>query len=145
MPNLATVLKEEITRLARKEVKAGTGAIRNANSQYRRSIAHLKRQVDALAQKVAYLESQERKRSTTAIPETLAEGRRFSRRGLKAHRNKLGLSAADYADLVGVSAQTVYSWERGKSKPRDLRLATLVAIRDVGKRDAWKRLEVLHG
>ena len=145
MPNVATVLKEEITRLARKEVKAGTGALRKANSQYRRDIAHLKRQVDALTQKVAYLERQERKRATTAIPGTLADGRRFSRQGLKAHRKKLALSAADYADLVGVSAQTVYSWEQGNSKPRDLQLAALVAIRDVGKRDARKRLELLPG
>lgn len=145
MPNIATMLKQEITRLARKETKTGTDALRKANTQYRHDIAQLKRQVDGLAQRVAYLERQERERATTAVPETLAQGRRFSRQGLKTHRNKLGLSAADYADLVGVSAQTVYSWEQGQSKPRDLQLAALVAVRDLGKRDAIKRLEMLHG
>ena len=144
MSNIATVLKEEITRLARKELKAGTSVIRKANSQYRRDIASLKRQVSELTKRVAYLERRERQPANTAAPEKLAEGRRFSRQGLKTHRDKLGLSAADYADLVGVSAQTVYNWEQGKSKPRDAQLAALVAVRDLGKRDAWKRLELLH-
>ncbi len=79
----------------------------------------------------------------------LDECRRVIRRGGKMVFSVVsispGLSAADYADLVGVSAQTVYSWEQGKSKPRDTQLAALVAVRDLGKRDAWKRLELLNG
>ncbi len=73
------------------------------------------------------------------------EGKRFSRRGLKTHREKVGLSAADYAKLVGVSAQTIYNWERGTSKPRQEQFASLIAVRDLGKREAWKRLELLEG
>ena len=46
MPNIAAMLKQEITRLARKEVKAQTEAIRKANAQYRRDVAHLKRVVN---------------------------------------------------------------------------------------------------
>ena len=34
------------------------------------------------------------------------------------HRTKLGLSASDYAKLVGVHPITIYSWEQGKTKPR---------------------------
>ena len=48
MPNIATVLKQEISRLARKEAKALTAATKKAGSQYRRDIAELKRQVKAL-------------------------------------------------------------------------------------------------
>ena len=58
---------------------------------------------------------------------------------------KLGLSAADYATLVEVSAQTIYNWERGKSKPQEQQLASLLAVRDLGKREALKRLELLEG
>ena len=145
MPNIAAVLKEEITRLARKEVNARTSVIRKANAQYRRDIAQLKRQAEALSKQVAYLERQERKRASKRVPETTAEGRRFSPRGLKTHRQKVGLSAADYGKLVGVTAQTVYNWEQGKSKPRDEQLAALVAVRDLGKREALKRLELLEG
>lgn len=145
MPNIAAVLKEEITRLARKEVNAQTRVIRKANAQYRRDIAELKRQAAALSRQVAYLERQERKRAVQGAPESDVEGRRFSPRGLATHRRKVGLSAADYATLVGVSAQTVYNWERGKSKPQAQQLAALVSVRGLGKREALKRLELLAG
>ena len=145
MPNIATVLKQEITRLARKEVNAQTQTIRKSSAQYRRDIAQLKRQANALSKRVAYLEQQERKRASKRAPGASTEGRRFSSRGLRTHREKLGFSAAEYAGLVGVSAQTIYNWESGKSKPRDEQLGSLVAVRDLGKREALKRLELLEG
>ena len=145
MPSIAALLKQEITRLARKEVKMQTEAIRRANVHYRRDIAQLKRQVGGLLKQVAYLERQERKRAAKGVPGASVEGRRFSSGGLKTHREKVGLSAADYGMLVGVTAQTVYNWEHGKSKPRDEQLAVLVAVRELGKREAVKRLELLEG
>jgi DNA-binding transcriptional regulator YiaG len=145
MPNVATLLKQEIIRLARREVNAQTKAIRKANAQYRRDIAHLKRQAAALSKQVTYLERQERKRASKKVPAANTEGRRFSARGLKTHRAKRGLSAADYATLVGVTAQTIYSWEQGKSKPRAGQFASLVAVRDFGQREALRRLELLEG
>ena len=145
MPNIATLLKQEITRLARKEVNAQTRAMRKAAAQHRRDIAALKRQVNALSKQVAYLERQERKRASRRAPRASTEGRRFSSRGLRAHREKLDFSAAEYAKLVGVSAQTIYNWEYGKSKPRDEQLGALVAVRELRKREALKRLELLEG
>ncbi len=144
MSTLVSVLKHEITRLARKEVAAGTGVLRKANAQYRRDIAQLKRGADALSKQVAYLERQEKKRAGQPVSAAKAEGKRFSRHGLKSHRERVDLSAADYAKLVGVSAQTIYSWEQGKSKPRDEQLASLVAVRGLGKREAQKRLQLLE-
>ena len=145
MPNIAAVFRQEIVRLARKEAKTQTEAIRKANAQYRRDIAKLKRQAAGLSRQVAYLEQQERQRAARGVPQANVEGKRFSPRGLKTRREKLGLSAADYAALVGVSAQTIYNWEQGKSKPRGEQLASLVAVRDLGKREALKRLELLEG
>ncbi len=145
MPSIAAVLKQEITRLARKEVKSQTEAIRKASAQYRRDIAQLKRRVAGLSKQIAHLEQQERKRVSKGVPAANVKGRRFSAPGLKTHREKVGLSAADYSTLVGVTAQTIYSWERGKSKPRDEQLAALVAVRDLGMREALKRLELLEG
>ena len=70
-----------------------------------------------------------------------AEGVRFSGKWVKSHRNKLGLSAAHYSHLVGVSTMTIYNWERGHSRPRAKQLAAWAAIRGIGKREAWRRLE----
>ena len=145
MSNIAAVLKQEITRLARKEAKAQTATLHKANAQYRRDIAQLKRQAAELAKQVGFLEKQERRRAAKGAPAASVEGRRFSRRGLKTHRQRVELSAGNYANLIGVSAQTIYSWESGKSRPRDEQLASLLAVKELGQREALKRLELLEG
>ena len=144
MANLADALKEEIRRLARKEIKAETGATKQAVAQYRKEIASLKRQVRGQEKKIAFLENQERKRfEEPQTDEEAVEGARFSARSVAAQRKRLGLSAADYAKLVGVSHLTIYNWENGKNRPRKEQLASLVAVRGIGKREALKRLELL--
>jgi DNA-binding transcriptional regulator YiaG len=62
-----------------------------------------------------------------------------------ALRARLGLSAKDFGRLVGVAGLTIYSWESGKSRPRQKQLAGLAAVRHLGKREAGKRLEMLRG
>jgi DNA-binding transcriptional regulator YiaG len=142
MANLASVLKSEIARLARKEIRNETSAMRKATTQYRTDIAELKRVVKKQQQRIALLESKEAKRSNTAKTSTQDLGRvRFSPKGLRSHRQKLGISAADYASLIGVSPQTIYLWEREQTKPRASQVAALVAIRKLGVREAQRQLE----
>jgi DNA-binding transcriptional regulator YiaG len=143
MPDLAATLKEEIRRLAKKEIKAQTGSTKQAVAKYRLEIAALKRQVQKQEKKVAFLENRERKRLGEPEAEEVAEGARFSARSVKSQRERLGLSAADYAKLVGVSPLTIYNWESGKTRPRQEQLAALVAVRGIGKREALSRLELL--
>lgn len=143
MPNIAALLKHEVARVARREVRAQTEVQRRASAQYRRDIARLKREVGELSRQVAFLEGQERDRVKTTPPEASTERVRFSARGLKSRREKLGLSAADYGALVGVTAQTIYNWENGKSRPAGEQLAALVALRSLGKREIVKRIELL--
>ena len=37
--------------------------------------------------------------------------------GWRPHREKLGLSAAGYGSLVGVTGQTICNWEQGRNRP----------------------------
>ena len=53
MPNIASVLKDEILRLARKEVRRELEGLKKASAQYRSDIAALKRQVIALEKQQA--------------------------------------------------------------------------------------------
>jgi DNA-binding transcriptional regulator YiaG len=145
MADLAATLKDEIRRLAKKEIKAQTGATKQAVAQYRREIARLKREMQEQAKKIAFLEGRERKRlEKPETDEALTQGARFSPRSVKAQRERLGFSAADYARLVGVSPLTIYNWEHGKTRPRQEQLAALVAVRGIGKREALARLELLE-
>ncbi|MGY1458739.1 MULTISPECIES: helix-turn-helix domain-containing protein [unclassified Luteimonas] len=138
MANLATVLKAEIARLARKETKTQLDPLRKANAGYRRDIAALKREVAALSRQL-----KSAGRPAKKVQAEGDEGRklRFSAKGLKTHREKLGLSAAEYGQLAEVSAQSIYNWEAGKTVPRQAQVQGLSELRGMGKREAAKRLE----
>jgi len=140
MPNLATVLRDEITRLARKEARSQTEALKKASAQYRRDIAALKRQVATLERQVSLLEGLVLKKPPASPAGDDTARVRFTARGLRSQRQRLGLSAADYAQLVGVSPQSIYNWEREITRPRKEQVATLAALRGIGKREAQARL-----
>jgi DNA-binding transcriptional regulator YiaG len=146
MPNIQSVLKAEISRLARKEVRDELAAVKKASGHYRSQIAALRRQVDALQKTVKRLTrtgAAARERTTS---EDDAEGRlrRFSSARLTKHRQKLGLSAADFGALMGVSGQSIYKWEAGEVRPRRKQLEAIAQLRTLGKREAAARLEVLR-
>ncbi len=143
MANFATVLKDEVRRLARRELRSELDAMRKGNAQHRRDIADLKRQVAAQARQIDFLQRQEKRRLTTKPTPEKAEGSRFSAKGLRSYRNRLGLSAKDFAALVGVSELTIYNWEQAKTRPRQKQLASLVTVRGLGRREALRRLDML--
>ncbi len=143
MPNIAAVLKEEISRLARREIRSETTAFKKASSQYRRDIAELKRQVSNLQGRVTLLEKQVLRKVSSQVTDADAKGVRFTAKGLRSQRKRLGLSAADYGKLVGVAAQSIYNWESEVSRPRKKQLPALASIRHMGKREAQARLEQL--
>ena len=58
MPNIAAVLKEEIRRLARREIKAQVGSTKKAAAQYRRDIAKLKRMLSQQEREIKLLKKQ---------------------------------------------------------------------------------------
>ena len=138
MANFAALLKSEITRLARKELKAQLQPLRKANGAQRHDIAALKRQLTDVQRQLA----KATKASPVASPVAGTEApARFSAKGLQSHRARLGLSAGDYGALAGVSAQSIYNWERGKARPRASQAVALAEVRRLGKRAALARLE----
>lgn len=143
MPNIGAVLKEEIARLARKEIRSQTAAMQKASSQYRRDIAGLKRQVAGLVRQVALLERKVLVGLREAPPVESGARVRFTAKGLRSQRRRLGLSAADYAKLVGVTPQSIYNWEREVARPRKEQIASLANLRGLGKKEAQAQLRQL--
>ena len=94
MPNIATILKEEITRLARKEVRNETESIKKASAQHRSQIAGLKRQVAALEKQVARLEKNGPKKATVEAAGEVTTKFRFSDKRFAAQRQKLPSTVA---------------------------------------------------
>ena len=146
MPNIALVLKDEIRRLARKEVKLQVAKTRKAAAQYRRDLIHLRQMVKSQEQMIKRLSSQ---RADAAAPAAEEEadplaGARFSARSVRSQRRRLKLSAEQFGKLIGVSPQTIYHWEQGKSRPRRAQMAALVTVREMGRRQALAQLEEME-
>lgn len=139
MTTFANQLKSEIARIAKKEVRAETAQLKKASGNHRSDIAALKRQIAALeavvkkltkAQPKPKLEVQDD--STTAL--------RFRAGGFATLRKKFDMSAEQMGKLIGVSAQSVYHWEAGKSRPRASQLPAISAARKLSKKEAWAKL-----
>lgn len=147
MPNIAALLKDEIARIARKEVRAQTEDVRKASAQYRSHIATLRRRIEELERELKRVRKGAGRSAPAADDAGGDDGgkpRRFSPTRLAAQRAKLGLSAADFAALVGVSGQSIYKWEHGEARPRARQLEAIAALRGIGKREAAARLEALQ-
>lgn len=139
MANLLSLLKSEISRIARKEVRAETMSLKKASVNYRSEIAALKRRIANLESALNKL-GKASKRAPAPAEEGEQQSLRFRADGFATLRKKLGLSAAEMATLLGVSAQSVYHWENGKSKPRAAQLVAIAQVRKLGKREAAARL-----
>ena len=145
MTNLATAIKQEISRLARREARGLIKSLHRASAQFRRDIAELKRRDLKAQSKIAWLQRQATKGVSTPIELAGTRKVRFTVASVRAQRKRLGISAADYGKLIGVTGHTVYKWEHGASKPRSAQLAALAALRSIGKSDAKQRLKQLAG
>jgi DNA-binding transcriptional regulator YiaG len=142
MPNIASILKAEITRVARKELRGELQSLKKATASYRSDIADLKRRARALEQQVKRL-GKTRGQAAAETDEEPATHLRFSAKGLASQRRRLGLSAEACGALIGATGQSVYKWESGKIRPRARHLPAIAALRKMGKREAAARLAAL--
>jgi DNA-binding transcriptional regulator YiaG len=147
MPNIATALKTEIARVARKEIRSETAALKKATASYRHEIATLKKRVQDLERNLKRATRSAGRPAPSAKSSEGSAGNkqlRFSASRFAATRQKLGISAASMAKLLGVSSLSVYKWESGKTRPRHAQLEAIASVRRIGKREAHARLEQLE-
>jgi DNA-binding transcriptional regulator YiaG len=143
MPNIGSILKEEIARISRKQSRSETEQLKKANAHYRGEIAQLKRRLQALEAQVKRL-GKVSARGDGAAASADDESKtqiRYSAKSLASQRRRLGLSAASLAKLLGVSALSVYKWESGNTRPRQKQIEAIASLRHIGRREAQKRLE----
>jgi DNA-binding transcriptional regulator YiaG len=136
MPNIAAVLKSEISRIARKEVRNETASLKKVAASHRSDIAAFKRRIQTLEQLLR--RSEKTRPGAALVAETNGSPikTRFSAKSLASQRKRLGLSASDCGLLVGVSTQSIYNWEEGKARPHAKHLPALAALKTLGKKDA---------
>lgn len=138
MANIALAFRTEIARLARKEARQLVDPARKAASAARREIAGLKRRLEVIERAMSTARKQ---KGRLSVANDDGISMRFRAQGVKAHRQRLSLSAQDFGRLLGVSSQTIYNWEQGKGRPSKEKLAELNRVRTLGKRAALVKLQ----
>ena len=139
MANIMSVLKSEISRLARKEAKQVVAPVKKASANYRGLIAGLRKQIDALQGEVAALRRAAPKAEKVLASKTEPQGRFWiTGKGVRAMRKKTGLTQEKFGKLVGVSVPTIVNWEKVEGKVEIRRKATMARLQELkgkGKRE----------
>lgn len=140
MPDIVSVLKQEITRLAKKEVRTGVNPIKKQTLEFRKAIAALKSQLARMERTMAKLVADASKRMVIPAPEDGEPKVRISPGAVKRQRSRLKLSQKEMGQLLGVSTATIVGWESGKSKPRGVNKEAFAELRNLGIKEVRERL-----
>ena len=149
MPTLAALLKEEISKVARKEVQDQVRELKQTVREQRDAIARLEKQIGpakaktatkSAAAKSATAKPAAAKPAAKASAEDKRKQLRIAPNTIKKHRKRLKLSQAELGEILNVSTNTVLRWEAGTSKPRGKHLPGLDQLRTISKRELKKQL-----
>ena len=145
MPNIAAVLKAEILRLSGKAVRSAVTPLKNEKVTLKKAVRDLRRRVENLEQDNEILMAEQKRHRQLVVGAIPADDLRIrvTGKGMRSLRRRLRLSQREFARLTGVSAQNVYQWERkqGAIRVRDTTKKSIFAIRELGAREAKRRLE----
>ena len=136
--NVMSVLKAEISRLAKKEAKAVVKPVKKASVAYRSLIATLRKQIASLQKELAILKKAIPAPDKVLATKTEPEGRFWiTGKGVKAMRKRTGLTQEKFVKLVGVSVPTLVNREKAKGKLnlRKAAAGALQGLRGKGKRE----------
>ncbi len=143
MSKLMVAMKEEIRRLARKEIRTAIGGLKKDRVTLKRTVTDLKKLMKAERKTVAALSEAVSRQSSRLGAPAEGQGRvRITGRGVRALRRKLKLSQAEFGKLIGVNGITVMKWEHqsGPLKMREKSRQAYLSIRDIGAKEANLRL-----
>jgi DNA-binding transcriptional regulator YiaG len=138
---LGSIIKSEIQRLAKREV-------RDSSFPLRRKVRAMKLKLSSLSKNFAILDRlakelirrEERKGLKLEITPEEVKALRITPNRIRNLRKKLGVSQRKLAILAGVSNNAVALWEKGNSKPSADNQAVLMAIQKWGKQDVRRIL-----
>jgi DNA-binding transcriptional regulator YiaG len=139
MAKIEGIIKSEIRRLAKREVRAVFRPLKREVWQMRTKLSNLSRGIASLDRMAKELHLEESKPKLEATPGEI-KASRFTPERIQGLRKKLGISQRELGILIGASIGAVLSWEKGKFRPMGGKKAALVAVRKLKKREVKKLL-----
>jgi DNA-binding transcriptional regulator YiaG len=139
MGKLESIIKSEIQRLAKREIRATFIPLRREVRTMRLKLSTLSKGINSLSRTEKELHLEEAKPKLEATPEEVKASRITPDR-IRRLRTRLGISMRELGILTGATTGAVLSWEKGKFRPKGEKKSALVALRKVRKRDVRKIL-----
>ena len=140
MGKLEGIIKDEIIRLAKREMRMKFVPLRRDVRSLKITASQLRKSVLGLQR---FVSQQEKQMGPKPVPEVTPEDMkkaRFSPRLIKSLRKHLGVSQREMAKLAGVTVGAVFKWEKGKFEPKDDKKKILMGLRKLGRQNARKLL-----
>jgi len=142
MARFEAIIKSEIVRLAKREVRKISVPLGRDVRSLKSTVSQLRKAVLTL-QRIATQQQKALEKGETpleAAPEEVQVSR-FSPRLIRSLRGHLGLTQKELAVLTGVTVGAVHLWESGQFKPSEKKKAVMVALRKLGRREVRKLVE----
>lgn len=136
-------LQSEIARVARKEIRKELDPIKRVNASQRKYIADLRRELTDLQKEIKRLQK-ELGSEAPAVKEEPEQRFWITGKGVLSLRKRLGLTQIEFAELVGITQQTVVRWEKTEGKVPlrgEAVQARLQEVRSMGKKEALAEFE----
>jgi DNA-binding transcriptional regulator YiaG len=142
MGKLEGIIKSEIVRLAKREIRKISIPLGKDVRLLKNTVSELRKMVSSLERFAAHQESELRKKKALleASPEEVKVSR-FSPRLIKSLRKRLSITQKELAILTGVTVGAIHQWESGIFVPRAQKKSLLVALRKLGRREVRGLLE----
>ncbi len=137
MSNVHSALKQEIIRLARREIKQQTTALLAGIKKLKATSAQFKAGIAALQPAKSAAQTGQ----LPPVSDAEAKAARFSGALIKKLRARLGLSRNAFGKLIGVTGFAVIAWETDECKPNAERRKTIIVLRKMSKRHVAKMLK----
>jgi DNA-binding transcriptional regulator YiaG len=135
MGKIESMIKSEIQRLARREIRSTFRPLKREVRTMRLKVSSLMKgfgNLNRITKEQVQRASEQFKLESSPDEIKIA---RFSPARIRALRLKKGLSQKELGMLIGVSLGTVVLWEKGKITPKAERKGALIALRKLKKRE----------
>ena len=142
MGKVEAIIKSEIVRLAKREMKQSFVPLNRQVRSLKATVSQLRKAVQGLQRQAVEQEKMTggQRLPLEASPEEMKKAR-FSPRLIKSLRKRLGVTQKEMALLAGVTVGAIFQWEKGIFEPRGEKKKVIVALRKLRRREAKKLLE----
>lgn len=140
MGKVEDAIRSEVSRVVKREVRDAVNPVARDVRELRQALSRLEKSGRGGGMAPAGKSAPQGKLPRLDASSEEVSKARFSPALIRKLRERLGVTQAQLAALLGVTGPAIAQWEGGQSEPRGSNRAKLVALRKLGRRDVGRLL-----